>query len=70
MPIYEYYCPQCQTEFELMRPVSQVGKLAPCPSCGREGRKLVSACASKVGFYIRPPAKTAFRQRPEMSSTS
>jgi len=62
MPIYEYYCSACGREFELMRPYGKAGDPAFCPICGTKGEKLVSACASKVDFYIRPPAKPAFRQ--------
>jgi len=62
MPIYEYYCSKCQQEFELMRPISKVDEPAFCPSCGTEGQRLVSACASKVDFYIRPVAKPVFRK--------
>lgn len=65
MPIYEYYCTICQREFEAMRPMSQADEPAACPSCGAKAQKLVSACASKVDFYIRPPAKPAFRQHVE-----
>jgi putative FmdB family regulatory protein len=61
VPVYEYYCEKCQKEFELMRPLSQVNEPAFCPDCGGEGKKLVSACASKVDFYIKPPAKPPFR---------
>ena len=41
MPIYEYACPECGTEFELLRPLSDSDKSAPCPECKAEaGRKL------------------------------
>jgi putative FmdB family regulatory protein len=62
MPIYEYYCSKCQREFEIMRPISAANKPAPCPTCGAKGEKLVSACGSKVDFYIRPSAKPPFRE--------
>jgi putative FmdB family regulatory protein len=50
MPIYEYYCQQCDREFELMRPMSQCDDPAFCPTCGGKGEKLISCCASKVDF--------------------
>ena len=31
MPIYEYRCPSCGTDFELTRPISQSSDPAPCP---------------------------------------
>ena len=57
MPIYEYICTQCKTEFELMRPFSEADKPAVCPKCNSEAQKLVSGFASKVGFHIQTPAK-------------
>lgn len=63
MPIYEYHCPKCGKEFELMRPFNQVDAPAFCPTCGHKGEKLVSCCASKVDFYVRPPSKPPFRGR-------
>ncbi|MDP6510526.1 MAG: zinc ribbon domain-containing protein [Dehalococcoidia bacterium] len=46
MPIYEYKCPQCDTNFEKMRSFSQSDAESPCPSCGTGGKKLVSVFAS------------------------
>ncbi len=62
MPIYEYYCAACQKEFELMRPLSQMGDPAPCPSCGAAGQRLISSFASKVDYYIKTPSKPPFRR--------
>ena len=64
MPVYEYHCPNCDEEFEVMRPFSKADEPAPCPKCGTQGEKLVSTFASKTGFYIRAPRKPAFRKRP------
>ena len=66
--IYEYYCFKCANEFELMRPISKSDDPGVCPSCGGESQKLVSAAASKVDYYIKAPAKPAFRQHPPGSS--
>ena len=62
MPIYEYRCPKCGQDFELMRPFSQADELAPCPSCGSSGEKLVSVFASTLGFGIQVPAKQPLRE--------
>jgi len=41
MPLYEYVCPKCGLEFELLRPLSDSDKSAPCPQCKtKAGRKL------------------------------
>ena len=61
MPIYEYRCASCGTDFELTRPISQSGDPAPCPSCGKPAQKLISSFASKADYAIKVPAKEPFR---------
>ena len=61
MPIYEYRCASCGTDFELTRPISQSGDPAPCPNCRRPAEKLVSSFASKADYAIKVPAKEPFR---------
>ena len=43
MAIYEYLCPRCQTEFDLMRPMSEADRPAACPECGSE-MQLMDGC--------------------------
>lgn len=57
MPIYEYICTQCKTEFELRRSFSEADKAAVCPNCNSEAQKLVSGFASQVGLYMKTAAK-------------
>lgn len=57
MPIYEYFCTKCGTEFELMRPFSEADKPGVCPKCNSRAQKSVSGFASKTGSYIQPPAE-------------
>ncbi|MBI4331564.1 MAG: zinc ribbon domain-containing protein [Chloroflexi bacterium] len=64
MPIYEFYCPRCHAQFELTRPFSQSDQPAPCPKCGGEARKLVSACAANADYRVRVPEKQPFRKLP------
>jgi putative FmdB family regulatory protein len=45
MPIYEYICPGCYTEFEQMRPISQSNKSAECPKCHKPARRKMSSFA-------------------------
>ena len=61
MPIYEYYCPKCKKEFELMRPISESGSQGACPTCGTKADKLVSVFASKENYTIKVPRSGAFR---------
>jgi putative FmdB family regulatory protein len=60
MPIYEYYCPKCKTEFELERTVSEFDQPVACSKCGSTAKRLISGFASKTGSYLQTP-KTPFR---------
>ena len=62
MPIYEYLCPKCDSEFELMRSIAKADEAALCPKCGSKGEKLVSVFASKLDYTLKPPTKSAFRK--------
>lgn len=33
MPTYEYVCSDCETRFELRRPIKQIDDPATCPNC-------------------------------------
>lgn len=44
MPLYEYYCPQCQNKFETMKAMSQ-RHWARCPHCNSESKKVPSVFA-------------------------
>jgi putative FmdB family regulatory protein len=57
MPVYEYFCPECKIEFELMRSFADAQKAAFCPECNLESQKLVSNFGSKTGSYIQAPEK-------------
>lgn len=61
MAIYEYFCPTCKQEFEVMRPVSEADEPTFCPKCGAQGEKLISGFASKVAYRLRP-TRNVFRE--------
>ena len=42
MPYYDYDCRACGT-FELRRPLSEFALPAPCPKCGQESARKLSA---------------------------
>jgi len=52
MPIYEYHCPKCEKEFELLvRSSTRI----ECPDCGsRELTKKISAFAVSSGTASQP----------------
>ena len=62
MPIYEYVCLRCKTEFEVMRPFSEADKPVICPQCNSEAQKQIANFASKTGSYLQSPARP-FRKR-------
>jgi len=50
MPIYEYYCPDCSTEFEKLVRLSEANKTPDCPECGeKHAQKKLSAFAMSGG---------------------
>ncbi len=63
MPIYEYVCDPCGREFELMRPMSQSGDGAPCPTCGTSSPRVPSVFASKENYMVKVPRSPALRAK-------
>jgi putative FmdB family regulatory protein len=58
MPIYEYVCLDCKSEFELLRPMSESDKPQACQSCGSEHvrRKLAVVYALSGGHASTDPS--------------
>ena len=46
MPIYEYACPDCHCQFELMRPISKSAEAVACPECRKPSKRKLSAFSS------------------------
>jgi len=42
VPLYEYYCRPCGTEFEVLRPVSQMDHPAVCPEGHTTNNRVLS----------------------------
>ncbi len=50
MPIYEYYCPDCDVEFEKLVKLSEANAVQDCPECsGRHTQKKLSVFATRGG---------------------
>jgi putative FmdB family regulatory protein len=47
MPIYEYFCPQCKTEFELRLTINEFDRPELCPKCHSIAQKLISSFSTK-----------------------
>ncbi len=61
MPIYEYYCPKCDAEFEALRPASKADEAVPCKTCGTEGKRQLSTFSFKSNTFSAPRLKPATR---------
>ena len=50
MPVYEYFCQDCRSVFEVMRPLAERELAAVCPMCeSRSSMPLVSRVALRSG---------------------
>jgi putative FmdB family regulatory protein len=45
MPLYEYFCPPCNSQFEVLRPVSSMDAPATCPSGHTTNNRVLSLFA-------------------------
>ena len=59
MPIYEYYCADCNQEFEALRPASQSQEPAPCKTCGQPSKRQLSTFSFKSNTFTAPKLKPA-----------
>ncbi len=59
MPIYEYYCANCNIEYETIRPASQADSPAPCKSCNQPGQRQLSTFSFKSNTFTAPKLKPA-----------
>lgn len=46
MPLYEYFCKPCGTQFELLRPVAKMDAPAVCPAGHTTNNRVVSMFAT------------------------
>ena len=57
MPTYEYFCPQCKTEFELRLSYKESDSTPLCPKCNSDAQRLTSSFACKTGGNIQAAEK-------------
>jgi putative FmdB family regulatory protein len=64
MPLYEYYCQDCDGVFELLRPVRQSSDPQPCPECDRDAKRMMpvdfAAFTVRDGLPRRIPDRGTF----------
>ena len=46
MPIYEYWCSQCKTQFDKLRPIAGNDTQVTCPRCGSNVKRMLSVIAA------------------------
>ena len=63
MPIYEYYCANCNVEFEALRPASRSSDSVACKTCGVESERQLSTFSFKSNTFTAPKLKPAAKPR-------
>jgi len=62
MPIYEYYCADCNFDFEVMCSVSQSDDPANCEKCGKPALRQLSNFAFKSNTFTSPKFKASLEK--------
>ncbi len=64
MPLYEYYCDDCDGIFEAMRPMREASEPYPCPLCDKDGKRIMptsfSAFTFRDGYPRRIPDRGTY----------
>ncbi|MDT7943898.1 MAG: zinc ribbon domain-containing protein [Dehalococcoidia bacterium] len=64
MPLYEYYCRQCDHVFEALRPLRESDLPAPCPRCGREAVRIMPTSFAARSWRQGYPQRLPYHHRP------
>ncbi len=83
MPLYEYYCENCDRVFEALRSVRASEESTPCPQCGRHADRIMPTTfasmsrregwAQRVPYHHKPvragaPTRTIAPVKPKNST--
>ena len=64
MPLYEYYCDNCEGVFETLRTMREASEPSPCPVCDRDGQRIMptsfTAFTFRDGMARRIPDRGTF----------
>ena len=63
MPLYEYYCANCNAEFEALRPAAKSDEPVACKTCGQNGERQLSTFSFKSNTFTAPKLKPATKPR-------
>ena len=69
MPVYEYFCSRCNTEFELRLSFNEFDRTQLCPKCHSTARRLLSSFSTKNAGNIEI-AEKPFRKYAAKESES
>ena len=82
MPLYEYYCENCDSVFEALRSVRMSEESTACPQCGLDADRIMPTAfasmsrregwAQRVPYHHKPvragaPARAIARVKPKAS---
>ena len=63
MPIYEYYCENCDKRFEALRPMREASEPVPCPDCQRDAPRIMPTSFAAMSWRQGYPQRVPFHQR-------
>ena len=66
MAIFEYYCPECRREFNLMRPIAQRNDAAACPDCNTIAKRIITG----FSYYTATPSNSPVKEREKMADNN
>jgi putative FmdB family regulatory protein len=59
MPVYEYYCDNCDKVFDSLQPIAKSDQPVSCPDCGRKSDRImpttVATMSRRKGLRERVP---------------
>lgn len=64
MPLYEYYCRNCNKVFEVLRSLRDSDKPSPCPQCHGEAGRIMPTTFAPMSFKQGWAQRVPFHHRP------
>ncbi len=63
MPLYEYYCEECDEVFEALRPLRESEAPAPCPKCSGDAERIMPTSFAPMSFRQGYAQRVPFHHR-------